>query len=601
MYDPGWIRRRNSGNYASAAWGVVGPLLAFDAATITDTSSAGTVATAVGYSIGVPTIAASAATTFTVAATLSIEGPPAAGTNVTLSAAHNVWLRGTIGSLAFGTTTPGNISGTLGAITVTASGTNQNITLTPSGTGMVSIGTGGTGDVHFTSAADHVIYNTSANDRALSLTGGGNPALNAGGWLTLRGSAHTTRGGWVEIQGQTIASANVPIALGPNGGNILIGLTADGTGRLQFPVNTVQAGGITLGTKTIFESSASKLSLAAGGTHRLNFDGLNTTSPSLQSEATGAALTFAPTLITLGTSTAGHTMVLQTGAGTTALTLDASQDALFAPTNRVRITGTKVLSFGATSNATIGVSADTTSGILTVTPPSVSGDVRLAGTGELYLNVNNVNLPGMYSGAARTGLSVILDASIGGLGFEVATTRQFNLLSNTFRALGTRTVSFGNTALATIGVSADTTAGSVDLTLPSVSANGFRVISAASTPIVELVRNTTLVGLWESDSATNVRFGAFPASSTLQLLTAGAVSATLSGGASATLTGGAGNMIIVAGTGNSRTMTLQSTTSGGVATTFLSADNVQAVTLPSLAGAGSRTVVADANGKLSAP
>ena len=42
-----------------------------------------------------------------------------------------------------------------------------------------------------------------------------------------------------------------------------------------------------------------------------------------------------------------------------------------------------------------------------------------------------------------------------------------------------------------------------------------------------------------------------------------------------TMTGGANNMTITAGTGNSRTMALQTTTSGGVATTFLSGDASQ--------------------------
>lgn len=190
MYDPGWIRRRNSGNYASAAWGVVGPLLAFDAATITDTSSAGTVATAVGYSLGVPTIAASAATTYTIATTLYIAGPPAAGAGVTLSAAHNLWLAGTVGSVAFGTTTPGNISGTLGAITVTASGTNQNITLTPSGTGAVALsgsGAAATGLLSFPAATtaaggitfgtDVNLYRSAANELSFNNAGGGAPAF----------------------------------------------------------------------------------------------------------------------------------------------------------------------------------------------------------------------------------------------------------------------------------------------------------------------------------------------------------------------------------------------------------------------------------------
>lgn len=54
---------------------------------------------------------------------------------------------------------------------------------------------------------------------------------------------------------------------------------------------------------------------------------------------------------------------------------------------------------------------------------------------------------------------------------------------------------------------------------------------------------------------------------TVAVNTSSALSLTLSGGAAAALTGGAGNMTIVAGTGNSRTLALQTTTSGGVATT----------------------------------
>lgn len=50
------------------------------------------------------------------------------------------------------------------------------------------------------------------------------------------------------------------------------------------------------------------------------------------------------------------------------------------------------------------------------------------------------------------------------------------------------------------------------------------------------------------------------------------------GGSINTIVGGAGNMTITAGTGNSRTLALQSTTSGGVATTFLTGNADQSVT-----------------------
>ncbi len=74
-----------AGNIASAAWGTAGVQQRNAAATFTDTTSSGTVATVTANSFGVPTFAASAATTYTTAATLYIAGDPAQGTNVTLT------------------------------------------------------------------------------------------------------------------------------------------------------------------------------------------------------------------------------------------------------------------------------------------------------------------------------------------------------------------------------------------------------------------------------------------------------------------------------------------------------------------------------------
>lgn len=98
----------------------------------------------------------------------------------------------------------------------------------------------------------------------------------------------------------------------------------------------------------------------------------------------------------------------------------------------------------------------------------------------------------------------------------------------------TNTLRFGATAAATVGVSADTTAG-----------------------ILQLIS---------------------PTSGTITLTTANALSATLSGGAAFSLTGGAGNMTITSGTGNSRTMILRTTTSGGTATTALTLNADQTAT-----------------------
>lgn len=74
-----------------SAWGTTGPSFSALARTTTDTSSSGTVATAVANSFAVPTFAASSATTFTNAANLYIAGDVAAGTNVTLTNSYGLW------------------------------------------------------------------------------------------------------------------------------------------------------------------------------------------------------------------------------------------------------------------------------------------------------------------------------------------------------------------------------------------------------------------------------------------------------------------------------------------------------------------------------
>jgi hypothetical protein len=77
-----------AGNQSAAAWTTSGIALRTDAATYTDTTSAGTSVGTVGINaLGVPTIAASSAVTIAHGVNLYVAGPPTAGTNVTLSKA----------------------------------------------------------------------------------------------------------------------------------------------------------------------------------------------------------------------------------------------------------------------------------------------------------------------------------------------------------------------------------------------------------------------------------------------------------------------------------------------------------------------------------
>lgn len=81
-------RLQIGGDMSAGAWGGSGIGLRQDAATYTDTSSSGTVSTNYVNRLNAPTIAASSATTYTSAATLSIGGPPTAGTNATITNAY---------------------------------------------------------------------------------------------------------------------------------------------------------------------------------------------------------------------------------------------------------------------------------------------------------------------------------------------------------------------------------------------------------------------------------------------------------------------------------------------------------------------------------
>jgi Chaperone of endosialidase len=92
------------GNVSAIAWGLNGIALQGSAAIYTDTSSSGTVANAVANSIGIPTFAASSATTYTSASTLYVAGPPTAGTNVIIT--NPAALVVATGNVGIGTTTP---------------------------------------------------------------------------------------------------------------------------------------------------------------------------------------------------------------------------------------------------------------------------------------------------------------------------------------------------------------------------------------------------------------------------------------------------------------------------------------------------------------
>lgn len=101
-----------SGNISANAWTTSGVALKIPAATYTDLTSSGTVASNYAHLIGVPTFAASSATTYTNAYNVFLASP-AAGTNVTNTTG---WSLGTQGNIQIG-----------GAIQLSNAGTNTGI------------------------------------------------------------------------------------------------------------------------------------------------------------------------------------------------------------------------------------------------------------------------------------------------------------------------------------------------------------------------------------------------------------------------------------------------------------------------------------------
>lgn len=129
-----------------AAFGVSGVGFCSDAATWTDTVTAGTVTTAAVHSLGIPTLAASSASTYTNSATLYIAGATVAGTNVTATNKYSLMIAG--GNIKFGA---------LDIVLDTTTGT--------------TIGTAATGQKLGFFAATPIIQRTNANQAAPVGTG----------------------------------------------------------------------------------------------------------------------------------------------------------------------------------------------------------------------------------------------------------------------------------------------------------------------------------------------------------------------------------------------------------------------------------------------
>lgn len=204
------------------------------------------------------------------------------------------------------------IGNSLGAWAIAANGTNQSITLTPSGTGQGLINTAYNGLVSNFASGSFSLTNSN-NATGLSLGTFISSGANADSMVSIGNGAQFI--GTIQAS-KALSNVVAALSLNPNGGNVLINGVTNGTGVLQFPTATTSAGGVGFGTDTFFfRGGAGIVTInATGTTAKLNFtnSGIG---------AAGANITLGSTTMTIANTEAG-TIVFATN-GATNLTLAA--------------------------------------------------------------------------------------------------------------------------------------------------------------------------------------------------------------------------------------------------------------------------------------
>lgn len=359
-------------------------------------------------------------------------------------------------------------------------------------------------------------------------------------------------------------TGNGPVRIGPAAG------TYNTTGRIVFDSSTTTAalGGIWWGTGTnIYVTAVGAIqadTTASAQTFKLNWNG---------GSSTWSSNTF--TNLSSITSVAGAALVLATGTSGTAVTIASA-------TNLVTLAGNLTVSGGTITGAT------TLTGVNTIT--SVAGQPLVLATGTTGTAISVASATNITTfTAAISGTSATLSSTLqtgnvtvgsSGAGTISASTLTSAAGSNLVLALGT-----GGTALTlTTSTLAATFAGTV--------AGAFNGTIGATTPAAATVTSLTNSSLTSGRVALVSTAGLMADSASLLFsstsLTVG--TAVINGAAATTISGGNGNMTIGPVTGNaSRTLALQSTTSGGTATTFLTGNADQSVTTagPIINGIGS--------------
>lgn len=420
---------------------------------------------------------------------------PAAGAFTTLSGTT-----GTLtGNLTFGTSAS-ILNGATGAIGLTATGTNQAITLTPSGTGDVVVSSGAALLVGAT--ADQIaggsniqvtgVSGTLLNLRATGTTSG---AINTGAQAVFTGhnGSAAVNGGILGVFKENGSGGNSAYYLNfsvnsgagvteaarfASTGNLLLGgLTTDGTGKLQFPAATTNAGGINFGTEIFFfrtGTNTAQLSASAG----LSLTGLLAVA--------GATASSSTALIVPASTTAISSLRVPHGAAPTA----PVNGDLWTTTAGIfgRINGSTVGPLAAGGSGT--VSSGTTNTLAKYTAATTVGDSLITddGTTMTYSGTG-----GIASSGSATGVITATGATSGALKLTgVDAMAQIVTINLAAQTSGAATI----TILDQAGVSRNMlTAGTLTATrVPFVSANGVLTDDADMTFVTDTLTATKFAG-----------------------------------------------------------------------------------------------------------
>jgi len=322
-----------------------------------------------------------------------------------------------------------------GAVQITAAGTNQNITLTPSGTGYVSVSK--PTDYAANTDGSFGIYGTTNANKSL-----------------LFGLSETGNGyGW--INAVTKGSAVIPLRLNPQGGQIWIGAaTTDSGALLQIGTNTTNAaGGMVFGTDTfLYRTTAGYLALQAG-------TGTAGSLQLFQSATLRGQLAFSGNDTYLDASTGS--LFIRTNGTTTALTLDSSQNATFA----------------ASVTAASSVNAGTNAGFVftskcVITSPS-DGILKLSNNAQtdftrLQFGGTTSSFPALRRNG--TALDVVLADNTGFTAFQAANFTAKSAAS----AVAASEICYGGTTATTVGAAGGASA------LPATP-TGYIIVNVAGT------------------------------------------------------------------------------------------------------------------------